>query len=257
MEDIQVYSPAKGAYLNIDQVMKKIDLGWEDPLIKRRDRKRTLSVLADPTDGMTPVTLHARLRDKVEAIELPAGYELQWGGEYEAQMDANIAVFTYVPLGLLVMVVLTVLLFGSAKQTLVVWITVPLSIIGVTLGLLVTDSPFSFMALLGVLSLVGMQLKNGIVLVEEIKRLREEQDHPWLEAIIQAAVSRLRPVSMAAVTTILGMLPLMGDVFFKPMAATIMFGLGFATVLTLIMVPVLFGLFYRTRYSAEGLFGKL
>ncbi len=250
LEDILVYSPAKHAYINIGQVMKRVDLEWEDPLIKRRDRKRTLSVLADPVEGLTPATLHARIRGAVEAIELPAGYSLAWGGEYEAQQKANVAVFAFVPLGVLVMVVLTVILFGSVKQTLVVWITVPLSVIGVTIGLLSTDSPFSFMALLALLSLIGMQLKNGIVLVEEIKRLQEEQGREWLDAISNAAISRLRPVSMAAVTTILGMLPLLGDVFFKPMAVTIMFGLGFATLLTLIVVPVLFALFYRVKNAS-------
>jgi multidrug efflux pump subunit AcrB len=249
IEDILVYSPAKHAYVNIGQVIKRVDLEWEDSLIKRRDRKRTLSVLADPVAGITPATLHAKIRGTVETIELPEGYELQWGGEYEAQQDANIAVFTYVPLGVLVMIILTVLLFSSIKQTLVVWLTVPLSIVGVTVGLLSTNSPFSFMALLALLSLIGMQLKNGIVLVEEIKLLQEEQDKPWLDAITHAAISRLRPVTMAAITTILGMLPLLGDVFFQPMAVTIMFGLGFATLLTLIVVPVLFALFYGVRYS--------
>lgn len=244
IEDMLVYSPVKQAYVNIGQVMKKIEVEWEDPLIKRRDRKRTLSVLADPVEGMTPATLHAMIRGKVAALDLPNGYSLQWGGEYEAQQDANVAVFTYVPLGILVMIILTVLLFTSGKQTLVVWITVPLSIIGVTVGLLATDSPFSFMALLAVLSLIGMQLKNGIVLVEEIKRLREELKFSWHDAISQAAISRLRPVSMAAITTILGMIPLLNDVFFQPMAVTIMFGLGFATILTLLVVPVLFALFY-------------
>ncbi len=175
VEDILVYSPAKQAYVNIGQVMKRVDLELEDPLIKRRDRKRTLSVLADPVEGMTPATLHAKIRGAVEAIELPQGYQLEWGGEYEAQQKANVAVFAFVPLGVLVMIVLTVILFGSAKQTLVVWLTVPLSVIGVTIGLLSTDSPFSFMALLALLSLIGMQLKNGIVLVEEIKQLREDR----------------------------------------------------------------------------------
>lgn len=245
LEDIQVYSPAKQAYVNIGQVVKRIDLEWEDALIKRRDRKRTLSVLADPVADVTPATLHNKIRSAVEAIELPPGYELKWGGEYEAQLKANIAVFSFVPLGVLVMVILTVLLFTSVKQTLVVWITVPLSVIGVTIGLLSTGAPFSFMALLALLSLIGMQLKNGIVLVEEIKRLNEQSHQDWLSAITQAAVSRLRPVTMAAITTILGMLPLLGDVFFKPMAVTIMFGLGFATLLTLVVVPVLFALFYK------------
>ena len=247
MEDVLVYSPAKQAYVNIGQVITRVNLEWEDPLIKRRDRKRTLSVLADPVAGITPATLHAKIRGAVEAIELPDGYELKWGGEYEAQQKANIAVFAFVPLGVLVMIVLTVILFSSARQTLVVWITVPLSVIGVTIGLLGTDSPFSFMALLALLSLIGMQLKNGIVLVEEIKRLREELNMEWLHAITDAAISRLRPVTMAAITTILGMLPLLGDVFFQPMAVTIMFGLGFATLLTLIVVPVLFSLFYHTK----------
>jgi multidrug efflux pump subunit AcrB len=249
LEDILVYSPVKQAYVNIGQVVNRIDLTWEDPLIKRRDRKRTLSVLADPVPGITPATLHAKIRGAVEAIDLPEGYDLMWGGEYEAQQKANIAVFAFVPLGVLVMVILTVILFSSVKQTLVVWITVPLSIIGVTIGLLSTDSPFSFMALLALLSLIGMQIKNGIVLVEEIKRLKEEQNQEWLHAITDASISRLRPVTMAAITTILGMLPLLGDVFFQPMAVTIMFGLGFATLLTLIVIPVLFALFYHVRFE--------
>lgn len=250
LEDILVYSPVKHAYVNIGQVINGMELEWEDALIKRRDRKRTLSVLADPVTGITPATLHSKIRGAVESIKLPEGYALEWGGEYEAQQDANVAVFTFVPLGVLVMVVLTVLLFRSIKQTLVVWLTVPLSVVGVTVGLLSTNSPFSFMALLALLSLIGMQLKNGIVLVEEIKLLKEEQKQPWLDAITHAAVSRLRPVTMAAITTILGMLPLLGDVFFQPMAVTIMFGLGFATLLTLIVVPVLFALFYRVRFTA-------
>ena len=249
LEDILVYSPALQAYVGMNQVVKEIKLGWEDPLIKRRDRKRTLAVLADPVEGVTPATLLAKIRDKVESIELPVGYQLIWGGEYEAQQKANVAVFAFVPLGMLVMVVLTVFLFKSAKQTLVVWITVPLSIIGVSIGLLSTGSPFSFMALLALLSLIGMQLKNGIVLVEEIKRLKEELNQDWLPAITEAAISRLRPVTLAAITTILGMLPLLGDVFFQPMAVTIMFGLGFATLLTLIVIPVLFALFYHVRVS--------
>ena len=144
---------------------------------------------------------------------------------------------------------MTVLLFKSAKQTLVIWLTVPLSIIGVTIGLLSTNSPFSFMALLAVLSLIGMQLKNGIVLVEEIKRLKEQEDDDWLSAITNAAVSRLRPVTMAAITTIFGMVPLLSDVFFQPLAVTIMFGLGFATLLTLLVVPVLFALFYDVHFT--------
>ena len=140
-------------------------------------------------------------------------------------------------------------MFRSAKQTLVIWLTVPLAIIGVGYGLMIMGQPFSFTALLAVLSLIGMQIKNGIVLVEEIKRLKEEEGHEWLASISQASISRLRPVTMAAITTILGVIPLLPDAFFAPMAVTIMFGLGFATILTLIVVPVLFALFYHVRYT--------
>ncbi|SIS66337.1 efflux RND transporter permease subunit [Neptunomonas antarctica] len=246
LKNLQIYSPAQRAYISIGQVVKSFEIAWEDPLIKRRDRKRTLSVMADPNpvSDITAVDLLGKLRSKVEALPLPAGYELEWGGEYEAQQKANKAVFTPFPLGILLMFVITVFMFNSMKQTMAVWLTVPLVIIGVTWGLIVMGAPFSFTALLAILSLVGMQIKNGIVLVEEIKRLEDEEGVSWLQAIQDAAVSRVRPVAMAAITTILGMIPLLSDVFFEPMAVTIMFGLGFATILTLFVVPVLFALFY-------------
>lgn len=249
--DTQIFSPALNRYVSLDQVTNGIQLDWENPLIMRRDRKRTLQVWADP-DPLGPTNsfaLFARIKPQIEAVPLPNGYQLEWGGEFEAQQKANKAVFAFVPLGILVMVALTILLFNSVKQTLVIWLTVPLSIIGVTIGLLTFNQPFSFTALLGFLSLSGMLLKNSIVLVEEIKRLNEEENIGWHDAISLAAVSRLRPVVMAAITTILGLIPLLGDVFFAPLAVTIMFGLGFATILTLIVVPVLFALFYRIKYT--------
>lgn len=250
LTDIQIYSPVLDRYVDIGQVIHGIDLGWEDPLIMRRDRKRTIQVWADPDpDGPTDsFALFQRLRPQIEAIDLPPGYALSWGGEFEAQQKANKAVFEFVPLGIVVMLAITIMLFNSVKQTLVVWLTVPMSVIGMTIGLILLDQPFAFTALLGFLSLSGMLLKNGIVLVEEIKRLTEEENVGMHDAIAQAAVSRLRPVTMAAITTVLGLIPLLGDVFFAPLAVTIMFGLGFATVLTLIVVPVLFALFYRVRY---------
>ena len=211
------------------------------------DRKRTLTVLADPAATINSFALFDKLKAKAEAVNLPQGYRLSWGGEYEAQQKANKAVFAFVPLGVLVMIIITVVMFSSVKQTLVIWITVPLAIVGVAYGLLISGAPFSFTALLAVLSLIGMQIKNGIVLVEEIKRLQEEEGYGWHQAISDAAVSRMRPVTMAAITTILGMVPLLGDVFFRPMAVTIMAGLGFGTVLTLIVVPVLFALFYHVK----------
>ncbi|WP_075187798.1 efflux RND transporter permease subunit [Teredinibacter haidensis] len=247
LEQIQIHSPLSNSYVNIGQFVQSVEVIWDDPIIKRRDRKRTLAVLADPDAMTSAADLHAAIRGPIEALELPEGYELEWGGEYEAQQMANKAVFAFLPLGVLVMIIINVLMFNSVKQTLVIWLTVPLVIVGVSFGLLVTDSPFSFTALLAVLSLIGMQIKNGIVLVEEIKRQNEEEGENWHDAISHAAVSRLRPVTMAAVTTILGMIPLLTDVFFQPMAVTIMAGLGFATILTLIGVPVLFALLYGVK----------
>ena len=244
---IPVFSPILQEYVDASQFILETDVAWEDPIIKRMDRKRTLSVLADPAEHTNSFALFAKLRPMAEAIELPQGYSLVWGGEYESQNNANEAVFAFVPLGVLVMIIITVLMFSSLKQTLVIWITVPLSIIGVAFGLLFSGSPFSFTALLAVLSLIGMQIKNGIVLVEEIKLLYEEEGKNWHDAIVDAAISRMRPVTMAALTTILGMIPLLGDVFFKPMAVTIMAGLGFSTILTLVVVPVLFALFYKVK----------
>ncbi len=251
LEDIQIFSPALNNYVNINEVVSRIELNFEDPLIMRRDRKRTVQVWADPDPNgdVNSFELYKRLAPKVEALKLPPGYELKWGGEHEAQEKANKAVFAFVPIGVLAMVAITVLLFNSVRQTLVVWLTVPLSIIGVTSGLLLMNQPFAFTALLGFLSLSGMLLKNGIVLVEEIKRLVEEEKDDMKDAILKASVSRLRPVTLAAITTVLGLIPLLTDAFFAPLAVTIMFGLGFATVLTLIVVPVLFSLFYGVKYK--------
>ncbi|MCC5878560.1 MAG: efflux RND transporter permease subunit [Idiomarina sp.] len=247
-QDLQVYSPVLDRYIPMAQVVNDMPLVWEDNLIKRRDRKRTLTVMADPDllGDETAAVVQRRVQPLIEAIELPAGYRLEWGGELEASSNAQAALFTSLPLGYLVMFVITVLLFNSARKAAVVWTTVPLSIIGVSFGLLITGQPFSFMALLGLLSLTGMLIKNGVVLLEQIKA-EEDAGKVGITALFDASVSRVRPVSMAAVTTILGMIPLLFDEFFAAMAVTIMFGLGFATLLTLIVVPVMYSLVMRVR----------
>ena len=148
------------------------------------------------------------------------------------------------------MFIITILLFNSAKLATVIWTTVPLAIIGVSFGFLTTGIPFGFMSLLGLLSLSGMLVKNGIVLVEQIKLEREEGREQY-EAIVHASVSRVRPVAMAAITTVLGMAPLLADDFFKSMAVVIMFGLSFATVLTLIVVPVMYSLLIKDEQEVN------
>jgi multidrug efflux pump subunit AcrB len=144
------------------------------------------------------------------------------------------------------MVLTTILLFGKLRQPLIIWLTVPLAIVGITAGLLAADGAFDFMSLLGGLSLIGLLIKNAIVLIEEMDQQLAE-GKGLEEGILDAGVSRLRPVILAAATTILGLIPLLGDVFFVNMAVTIMAGLGFASLLTLFVVPTLYALFFSAK----------
>ncbi len=246
LSDLQVYSPKLNRYIPISQVVSSFALEWEDPQIMRRDRKRTVTVMADHNilSDDTAASLLKRVRPQIEAIPLPTGYSLSWGGELEAQTKAQKALFSSLPMGYLVMFVITVLLFSSMRDALVIWACVPMALIGVTLGLLSVNVPFGFLALLGFLSLSGMLVKNGIVLLDQIKLELSQGLAPY-QAVYDSAVSRVRPVSMGAITTILGMLPLVTDDFFASMAVVIMFGLGFGTILTLLFLPLMYCSIYR------------
>ncbi|MBM4925852.1 multidrug efflux RND transporter permease subunit VmeV [Vibrio parahaemolyticus] len=248
LQNVKIWSPSLQTYIPVDQIIDGVELDWSEPLIQRRDRKRTLTVLADHDvlSDDTAASLFARVQPKVMSLHIPEGYEITWGGEYESSKDAQEGLFGSLPMGYLLMFIITILLFNSIKKPLVIWFTVPLSIIGVAFGLLTTNMPFSFTAFLGLLSLSGMILKNGIVLLDQINLELESGKDPYL-AIVDSAISRVRPVSMAALTTILGMIPLVFDAFFGSMAITIMAGLGFATVLTLIVVPVMFAILFRIK----------
>ncbi|MHC5010207.1 MAG: efflux RND transporter permease subunit [Planctomycetota bacterium] len=177
---------------------------------------------------------------------MPPAYSMEWGGEYENSANAQAGLAKTFPLMILLMILIVVIQFNSIKLPTIIWLTVPLALIGVVAGLLLTGQPFGFMALLGALSLIGMLVKNSIVLVDEINA-QSLGGKEIYAAIVDAAVSRLRPVSMAALTTVLGMIPLLPDAFFVSMAVTIMAGLSFATVLTLVIVPVLYATFFRAR----------
>lgn len=245
---LQIYSRTLGRYIPVSQVVDGFETHWEDSVIHRRDRKRTITVKADHDllGNGTADALLKEIRPQIEAMDYPHGYSLAWGGLYESSTDAQKALVEGLPLGYLVMFMITVLLFNSVRAPLVIWATVPMAIIGVAGGLLAMNAAFSFMALLGMLSLTGMLIKNGIVLVDQIHIEMESGSHP-IKAITDAGVSRVRPVAMAAITTILGMIPLLFDPFFQSMAVTIMFGLGFATILTLIFVPLFYAMFFRIK----------
>lgn len=248
IRDIPVYSPILQDRVPVGQVVSDFTTEWADAKIRKRNRIFTIIPSCDPAQGLATELLN-RIKPKIDAMELPPGYFLEWGGEYEDSKDANDAINSSLPAGFLTMIVIVILLFGKVRQPLIIWLTVPLAIIGITAGLLSMNVAFGFMGLLGSLSLVGLLIKNAIVLLEEID-MQIESGKESYTAILDSAVSRMRPVMMAASTTILGMAPLLSDVFFLDMAVVIMFGLGFASILTLIVVPVLYAIFFNIKARA-------
>ncbi|CAM3751258.1 efflux RND transporter permease subunit [Parendozoicomonas haliclonae] len=247
---LQVWSDERNSFVPVSQAITGFKSETENPLIMRRDMKRVLTVMGEaiPLSGDTPESVRQRLKDKIEALPLPDGYTLEWGGEFEMAGNAQASLFSSLPMGYLMMFLITIFLFNTIRQPIAIWFTVPLGVIGVSAGLLLLDKPFTFTALLGLLSLSGMLIKNGIVLVEQINIEMENSDSPQ-QALIDACVSRVRPVCMAALTTMLGMIPLVFDAFFSSMAVAIIFGLGFATLLTLVILPVAYALLYRMRFD--------
>lgn len=246
IHSLQIWSPVAGRMIPLSQVATGAEIAWEDPVVMRRDRFPTITVHADPRFGL-PSQLLNRVRADIEKIKLPPGYKLEWGGEYEDSRNARAALAKPLPLAMVLMIFIVVCIFNSIRSTLVICLTVPLGIIGVTAGLLLTRQPFGFMALLGAIALAGEQIKNSIVLVDEFKTQRFDLGKPIYDAIVDGSVSRLRPVMLVAVTTVLGMIPLIPDPFFSAMAVTIMFGLAFACFLTMIVVPTLYAISFKAH----------
>jgi multidrug efflux pump subunit AcrB len=286
IRDLQIWSPAAGRNIPMRQVLAGFETVWEDATVFRWNRTTTIRVHADP-DGELASELMDRVKPRVEKglnVDLAAytgknfgdqnplddltastikvvdmdqiplkdmpGYFIAWGGEAEDGSRAQAALATSLPIFFGMMILIVILLFNSIKKTLCIWLSAPLAIIGVTGGLLLFGQPFGFMALLGFLALLGMLIKNAIVLIEEIDRQIETGKNRF-EAVVDSGVARMRPVMMAAATTILGMIPLLTDAFFISMAVTIMAGLLVATVLTLIIVPVLYTIFFRIPYGGD------
>ncbi len=242
--DQVVYSDQSGQFVPIEQMVDGFEYQLLNTEVHRRNRVLTITVGADIPPDVTAAQVHSELRATIEEMDLPPGYRMEWGGEFEDSGNAQESLGRQLPLSLLIMVLISVLLFNAIRQPVIIWLLVPMSVNGVVIGLLGTGLPFTFTALLGLLSLSGMLIKNGIVLVEEIDLVRAT-GKPLQESIIEASVSRLRPVMLAAITTILGMAPLLTDAFFVSMAVTIMGGLAFATVLTMVAAPVFYLLFFQ------------
>ena len=239
---IKVHADAREGYPSevMDRVKPKIEqtLGI--------DANAYLGSKVDP-DKYTATTIPIKYDDIIPIKNKP-GYFIAWSGEAEDSADATTQLANSIPIYFGMMILVVIFLFNAFRQPLIIWLTVPLAIIGVTAGLLIFNQPFGFMALLGVMSLSGMLIKNAIVLIDQIDlEIREGKER--FQAIVDSGVSRMRPVSMAALTTIMGMIPLLQDGFFVAMAVTIMFGLGFATVLTLVFVPVLYATLFKIPYQ--------
>ena len=245
--NLQIWSPAAQQSIPLRQVVRDFETTFEDEILQRLNRKTTITVHADPAEG-TAAALLGRIRSQVEALDMGPDYELEWWGEYRDSTRAQAGIAASLPFFFLAMVLIVITLFNSLRLPLIIWLTVPLAVIGVTAGLLLTKQPFGFMALLGFMSLSGMLIKNAIVLVDEIESQKREGS-PVFKAIVDSGVSRLRPVSMAALTTALGMIPLLVDAFFVAMAVTIIAGLMAATVLTMIVLPVFYSVFFRVKYD--------
>ena len=191
------------------------------------------------------------IKEKIGSIHLPPLYTMEWAGEYEQKEDALEGVRATFPFFMLLMFLMLMSLFRTLREPVLAFCAIPFALIGVVAGLLVTGKSFGFMAILGFLGLTGMLLKNSIVLLDQIS-LERKKGRPPYAALVEASVSRLRPVTMAAGTTVLGILPLLFDVFFDAMAATIVFGLLAATLLTLIVIPVGYALAFGVREPCKG-----
>ena len=241
--DRTVWSQSLGAYVPLRQVIDGFQLTASETLIYRRNRVDTLTARSNPPIGTNFDAEFGKVRSDIEAIALPPGYAFEWGGEYEGSSEARETLGKMIPLTFGLMFFVTILLFGKLKQPIIIWLTVPMTVCGVVISLLVTDLSFTFPSFLGFLSLSGMLIKNCVVLVDEIdKRVAENGFEP--SAIVAASVSRLRPVMLAAGTTIVGMSPLLSDAFFLEMAVCIMGGLAFSTLLIMFAIPLLYWLIH-------------
>ena len=246
IKSIQVLSSVTGKMVPIAQVTDGFKTIWRDGQIRSENRLFRIKAQSDPYPEELAASLLNRIRPQIEAIPLPDGYRFEWGGEAGASKESNSNLMSTIPLGFLAMVLVVVVSFRKIRQPLVIWMVVPLATIGVVFGLVVTGIPLEFMGILGLLSLSGLLIQNGIILVDRMDTEINE-GKPRFDAIVDSAASRVRPVVLGSFTTALGVTPLFFDAFFQSMAVVIVFGLSFATLLTLLIVPVLYATFMRVN----------
>lgn len=242
--DFSIWNGERSAPLS--QVTRQIETDWEFPQVRTYNRQLSMAAMCGVRPGHTMSEVHSEIREEIENIRLPEGYTFFWDAQYKDQGEAMQAVAKYFPLAFLALVIILVALFGNFREPGIILCVLPLSLIGVAAGMLMTGFDFGFFPIAGWLGLLGMIIKNVIVLIDEIN-VQHRSGIELYTSIVEATVSRTRPVLMAATTTIFGMVPLLFDVAFGGMAATIIFGLTFATVLTLFITPALYSMFYKVK----------
>lgn len=243
---IQILSPTTGETVPMAQVLDDGAIKWRDGRLLRENRVLTIMAQSDPAPGVLTDDLFTRIKPQIEAIDMPDGYSLEWDGEFGSSAEAQSSLAKTIPIGLLAMILVVVFLFNSIRQPIIVWTVVPLMMIGVVIGLVFTQTPLEFMGILGLLSLSGLLIQNSLVLVDNTDDLIS-QGMPRFDALLASASSRFRPVVMGAFTTVLGIAPLYFDAFFKSMTVVLAFGLSFATIITLLVTPVLYALWFRIK----------
>lgn len=234
----------------LGNAVRDIRLDWDEDVVLRMNGRRVIEAECDPNpdcDAATPARVVAEIRPEIEAIALPDGYTMRWVGEGELQGEAIGNLMKYLPLTIFLILAILLALFNSWRKVLLILLCFPFVFCGITPSLLLTGQPMTFMAIIGMMGLIGMMVKNAIVLVDEINRLQTEEHRPPYTAVVEATVSRVRPVLMASLTTIVGMIPLVGDPMYGSMALTIMGGLTVGTIITLILLPLFYAAMFRIR----------
>ena len=234
----------------LNQASAGIDVGWEVPVVRRYNGQRAISAQCNNVPEYTTTAARNSLLPKINAIQIPPGYKTEWQGEYLASTQSQSYLFKNVPIAVVIILAILIALFKDFKKPLMILLCLPLAITGVVAGMLLADKEFGFVAIVGALGLVGMMIKNGVVLVDEVDiQIRSGKDR--FLALVDASTSRLRPVFLAAMTTILGMIPLVNDDMFGALAVTIMGGLFIGTIITLIILPILYSLFFHIRHPEK------
>lgn len=232
----------------LKQISKGIDIRWEDPVVPRYNGQRSLRVQCSPAPGLETEQARLAVASRIEQIPLPDGYSLCWQGEKIASTKSMKYLFRNFPLAVILMIAILIMLFKDYRKPMIIFCCIPLVFVGVVAVMLLTGKTFNFVAIVGTLGLIGMIIKNGIVLMDEIT-LQIDQGAEPVEALTDSAQSRLRPVMMASLTTILGMIPLLSDAMFGSLAASIMGGLLFGTLITLVFIPILYALFFHIKQT--------